>query len=146
MRKEKIVTLQDREQKLTFRIREMTATRLESWMIRALLLLASSGGAAPGGTDLKSAGAFLAEHGLSALGSVDYDKAQPLLDELLGCCSRVVENVEERCAPETVDSYILDVQTLLKLRMEAIKLNLGFLKPGQENGSGFLEKLNLETR
>ena len=128
-RKERIITIQDREQDLTFKIKEMPATKLESWIIRSLLLIAGSGASVPDGPDIKAAGAFLAEKGLTALGNIDYEKAKPLLDELLGCCSRVVEKVEERCAPDSVDAYILDVKTLFTLRMEAIKLNLGFLQP-----------------
>ncbi len=135
-RKEITVDIQDRDQLLTFRIKEMPATRLESWIIRALLLVAGSGAQVPGGADIKAAGAFLAEKGLAALGNIDFEKASPLLDELLGCCSRVVEKVEERCTPESVDAYILDVGTLFKLRMEAIKLNLGFLGPEAARLSG----------
>lgn len=145
-RKEIIVDIQDRDQLLTFKIREMPATRLESWIIRALLLVAGSGAQVPDGSDIKAAGAFLAEKGLIALGNIDFDKARPLLDDLLGCCSRVIERVEERCTPESVDAYILDVKTLFQLRMEAIKLNLGFLGPevarAEERLSGSRKKAN----
>ena len=145
-RKETIITIQDREQELTFKIREMPATRLESWIIRALLLLAGSGAVVPGGADIKAAGAYLAENGLTALGNVDYEKTRPLLDELLGCCSRVVERVEERCTPESVDNYILDVTTLFKLRMEAFKVNLGFLGQGLGNLFGSHENTSSELQ
>lgn len=145
-RKEITIDIQDREQNLTFKIKEMPATRLESWIIRALLLVAGSGAQVPDGADLKAAGAFLAEKGLTALGNIDFDKAQPLLDELLGCCSRVVERVEERCTPQSVDAYIQDVSTLFKLRMEAVKLNLGFLGPEVERLSGFPEKASTAAR
>jgi hypothetical protein len=146
MRKETIVTLQDRDQELTFKIREMSASRLESWIIRALLLVAGSGAQVPDGTDIKAAGAYLAEKGLAALGHIDYEKARPLLDELLACCSRLVERVEERCTPESVDAYILDVTTLFRLRMEAIKLNLGFLRPEAGRLSGSPEKSSTGPR
>lgn len=145
-RKEITIDIQDRDQRLTFRIREMPATKLESWIIRALLLAAGSGAQVPDGADIRAAGAFLAEKGLSALGNIDFEKARPLLDELLGCCSRLVENVEERCTAQSVDAYIQDVATLFKLRMEAIKLNLGFLGPEAERLSGYPEKPNTEAR
>lgn len=146
MRKEIVITLQDRDQEWTFKIKEMPATRLESWIIRALLLLGSSGIKVPGGSDIRAAGAYLAKSGLSALSSLDYDKVQPLLDELLGCCSRVLDNLEERCTPQSVDAYILDVTTLFRLRVEAVKLNLGFLGPEVERLSGSLKNANTETR
>jgi hypothetical protein len=139
-RKEVTIDIQDRDQKLTFRIREMPATRLESWIIRALLLVAGGGVLVPDGADLQAAGRFLSEKGLAALANVDFDKAAPLLDELLSCCSRVVERIEERCTPESVDAYIMNVSTLFKLRMEAIKLNLGFLGPEAARLSGSPEK------
>ena len=140
MRKEIIIDIMDRDQSLTFKIREMPAARLESWIYRAFLLVVGAGAQVPGGVDIRAAGAFLAEKGLSALGGIDFDKAKPLLDELLACCSRVLERVEERCTPESVDAYILDVTTLFKLRMEAIKLNLGFLGPVGDKLSGFQGK------
>ena len=134
-RKEIIIDIQDRDQLLTFKVKEMPATKLESWIIRALLLVAGSGTHVPDGADIRAAGAYLAENGLAALGGIDFDQAKPLLDELLGCCSRVVEKVEERCTPESVDAYIMDVTTLFRLRMEAIKLNLGFLGPEAARGN-----------
>jgi hypothetical protein len=135
-RREKRIEIQDRDQKLTFKIREMSATRLESWIMRSMLLLAGSGARMPEGADVGELGAFMAEAGLTALGNIEFEKAAPLLDELLGCCSRIVERVEERCTPESVDAYILDVKTLFTLRMEAIKLNLGFLSPEETAVAG----------
>ena len=140
------ITIEDRGNQLHVVIEEMPATKLESWVIRALLLVAGAGMEVPDGADLKKAGAFLADKGISALGTIDYEKARPLLDEMLGCCYRKIEKVKERCTPDTVDGYIEDVQTLFKLRMEAVKLNLGFLKAEVENQSGSREKLSTETQ
>lgn len=144
-RKESIITIQDQDQELTFKIKQMPVTRLQDWIIRALLLVAGSGAQVPDGSDIKAAGAFLAEKGLTALGNIDFEKARPLIAEMLGCCSRVVEKVEERCTPESVDNYILDVTTLFKLEMEAFKLNLGFFVPEVERLSGSPVKPNSET-
>lgn len=148
-RKEITVDIQDREQLLTFKIKEMPATKLESWIIRALLLVAGSGAQVPDGSDIKAAGAFLAEKGLTALGNIDFEKARPLLDELLGCCSVMLEKLEKRLTPDTVDDHIQDVKTLFLLRKEAVKLNLGFLGPEVakvgERHSGSPVKPNTET-
>lgn len=135
-RKERIVEIQDREQLLTFKVKEMPATQLERWMIRAVLAIADSGANLSDSSDIGAAGNYIAENGMAALAGLDYEKAEPLLNELLGCCSRVVERVEERCTPQTVDAYIEDVKTLFKLRLEALKLNLGFFVPGGETFSG----------
>ena len=145
-RKEKFITIQDRDQELTFKIREMPALRLESWMSRASALLIGTGAAGPLLSDVDDAGGALAESSLAALGNIDFDKAQPLLDELLACCSRVIEGIEERCTPQTVDNYILDVSTLLRLRMEAAALNLGFLGLVLEKLPDFLGSEHFATQ
>lgn len=145
-RKEITIDLMDRDHPLTFKVKEMPATKLESWIIRAILLVAGSGMSVPDGTDIKKAGAYLAEKGLSALGAVDFEKAKPLLDELMGCCSIIVDKFEKRLTPEIADAHIQDVATLFKLRMEAIKLNLGFLKPEVERLSGSQENTSTEMR
>ena len=139
------ITIEDRGNPLHFVIEEMPATKLEAWIIRALLLVAGAGVDVPSGADLKKAGEFLATRGVTALSSVDYEKARPLLDELLGCCFRKLDKVKERCTPDTVDGYVEDVQTLFKLRMEAIKLNLGFLQAEVEKSSGSRDKPNTKT-
>ena len=126
MRKETTVTIEDRGNPLTFTIREMPATRLERWIIRAMLLLAGSEGPEGLSGGVENAGKYLSEHGLKALANVEYEKAQPLLDELLACCARTDAGVEQRCTPDSVDGYIEDVRTLFKLRVEAAKLNFGF--------------------
>lgn len=133
MRKEKIITLDDRGKKLTFKIREMSATGLESWIIRAMLLIGAD--KTKGRTDIKNAADFIKTDGLQLISSLDYEKARPLLDELLACCSRIDGGIEQLCTPETVDGYIEDVKTLIALRMEALKLNLDFLAPENPSDS-----------
>lgn len=133
MRKEVTITLPDRDKRLTFRIREMPVTRLDSWLMRAILLLAGTDASLPEGAGMAEVGRFFRTRGLKALENLDYERAKPLLDELLGCCARLSDTgVEQQCAPETVDGYIEDVATLFTLRLEALKLNLGFC--GQDAG------------
>ena len=130
MLREKTVTIEDRGNPLTFRIREMPAVQLESWTMRAVLVLAGAGSDVPADGGVEGAAAYLAKHGLSALGRIDFDKAKPLLDEMLGCASRVVDRIEERVTPETADAYISDFRTLLKLRKECLALNFDFFSAG----------------
>lgn len=130
-RKEKTITLRDEEQELTFKIKQMSAVALERWLIQVALLLCPTALAASTSSAIKELTSNISKEGfvalLNALSGVEYAKAEPLLNDLLNCCSRVVENVEERCTPQTVDNYIMDVRTLFKLRIEAAKLNLGFM-------------------
>jgi hypothetical protein len=134
MRKEITVQLEDRGKQLTFKIKEMPATKMERWIIRALLLLLrgenaaslDSAQSAVSSSDLNKAANFLMKDGVKALARVDYEEAEPLLEELLNCCRRVDAGVDQLCTSDTVDGYIEDVRTLFKLRMEAAKLNLSF--------------------
>ena len=135
MRQEKRITIEDRGTKLDFVIREMSATQLEDWTMRACLVLAGAGSDIPAGGGVEGIGKYLAEHGLVAVGNVDYAKAKPLLDEMLGCCFRVVDRMEEKVTPETADAYVSDMSTLFKLRLEAFKLNFSFFGNGGLSGS-----------
>ena len=122
-RKETIIEIQDDTQILTFKIRKMSAAKLESWAYRAGALLAASGIPVTGGGLLGTARSILEGKDIAALGKLDIDQAMPLLDELLACCSRVVENVEERCTPESM-GYVENVTTMFTLRKAAASLNL----------------------
>ena len=135
MRQSKIIDIEDRGKKLTFKIREMSATQLEDWTMRAVLVLAGAGSDIPASGGVAGIGKYLAEHGLAAIGNVDYAKAKPLLDEMLGCCSRVIDKMEEKVTPETADAYIEDMGTLFKLRLEAFKVNFSFFGNGGQSVS-----------
>ena len=145
-RKEKTIIISDRDGDLHFLIKEMSAVQLESWIIRGVLVLANAGLDTPDKSDLREAGEYLAQNWKKLLSSVDYEKAKPLLDEMLGCCYRVIDNARERCTPESVEGYIMDVATLIKLRMEALTFNLGFIRPEGESNSGSPEKPAIEMQ
>ena len=142
MRKEKTIVIDDRGRSLTFKIREMSALRLESWIARAGILLAATGILDETRVDVRNAGEIAAgvaravgESGISALGRHDYDKARPLLDELLSCCSRVDAGVEQPLTPDVLEGFIEDVRTLFTLRKEALALNFGFFAQGGPSAS-----------
>lgn len=133
MRKEKRITVDDRGRELTFKVKEMSALQLERWIVKAGLLLAGSGildstlASKDAGDVMSKAGQVISEEGLSALTKLDFDKAEPLLDDLLACCYHIVEGgVETRLTPGIVDGIIEDVRTLFTLRKEALALNFSF--------------------
>lgn len=142
MRKEKVIVIDDRGKSLTFKIREMSALKLEGWIARAGILLAATGILDETRVDVRNAGEIAAgvaravgESGISALGRLDYDKARPLLDELLSCCSRVDAGVEQPLTPDVLEGFIEDVRTLFTLRKEALALNFGFFAQGGPSAS-----------
>ena len=135
-RKKIEITLKDGENEWHFEIVKMSAVKLESWIIRAALALTSSGIKVPVGADLKKVGASLIkENIINFIGNLEYDKAMPLLNEMLECCSRVLGNAREKCTLDSVSNYIEDIETLFELRKEAVKLNLGFLREKLDKNS-----------
>lgn len=128
MRKEVVITLNDRGRDLKFKIKQMCVTQQESWLIRTSLLIARSLGRGDfdigrllSGDGLR--GFVMSGDAIKALAGLSYEEAVPLLEELLKCCSRVLDSGGEmQCSTETVDGYIEDVLTLLNLRAEAFKL------------------------
>ena len=134
MRQESIINLEDRGSSLKFRIREMPASRLESWIFRAYALLPRL--EEEGEDGLEALGRRLYASGVKALAAVEPDKSGPLLDELLACCTRISgTGVEQVCVPGSVDGFVQDARTLLALREEALKVNLFFFGAEAERTS-----------
>lgn len=110
---------------LKFIIRKMSAFPAEAWMIRAGLLLGAEA------VQLKNKQDFSAL--LSALCKVKYEDAKPLLDELLDCCLIDVEGVRKNVTPAI--QMVQLPTTLIRLRLEALKANFGFLLPAAKSNS-----------
>ena len=140
MVKTKIITIKDGDKDLKFKIRQMTASDMESWVMRVAQLAASSGLAEEkGGVEgiiraiLKNPAKFISQ--------VDYEKFKPLWDELLTCCSKVDDRVEQQCDIENVNAYISSFLTLIRLRVEALNLNFSFFSkesPSEPQRSGVI--------
>ena len=70
---------------------------------------------------------------LAALARLDMDEVQPLINELLACCSHVSgPNSLTELNPDLVDGIISDPRTLMALLRESALLNLGFCLPGRD--------------
>lgn len=135
MLKEKIITLNDNGNNITFKIRQLPATKQEELIVKALLLLANK---EIGDVDVDKLkenpqGVFNTKMLFAALEKVDFTKIKEISDVLLGCCYRVVGKMEERCTPDTVDGFIEDFRTLLTLKKEAFTLSFDFF--GKEGNS-----------
>lgn len=110
---------------MTFVIEKMSAFKAEGWLIRAGLLLGREAITAEGVKDYRGL--------VAALCKVEYEKAAPLLDELLACCKVRVGKLKKSV---TDDGMIQSPLTLLTLRVEALKANFVFLQSA--NLSNFL--------
>ena len=123
MRKTEIIKLIDDGAERTFRITQMPATKAERWVNRAAFLLAGAG------KELKSDNIDI-EKVIRAIATIDYDKAEPLYNELIECCTFLPDgNVNGggiACTQDTIDAQIIDPMNLYRLRMASAKLNFSF--------------------
>lgn len=120
------IELQDREQTLRFRITEFSARQAERWLARIAFLLVGSGIQVPDGAGLQASAQHLMKTGLQSLSGLEYEKVEPLWNELLSCCERLTDNGVQKVTLDTLDGYIEDVSTLFKLKVEVLKHNFGF--------------------
>ena len=127
MRKEKTVTLDDRGNKLTFKIREMSASDADFWQMRAFKTIGAAGINFSDGFDIGAVIRYIINHTQEFCSQLNIADVRELLNELVAkTCSRIVGKVEEPCTPETIDDYIVDVRTRWELRREAIEVSFGF--------------------
>ena len=126
MLKTKNITIEDNGKKLNFAIRQMPAMKAWHWCNKVILLLCSAGADIPMSKGFAGALEYVKEHGLGVLGGLDYEKARPLLEELLGQCYRIMERQEEQVNPATCEAYIEDLATIYVLEREAMMLSLPF--------------------
>lgn len=131
MRKTTDITINDGDNALRFRIKQMSATQSESWTYRLLMLLAQ--GAGKGSVSDLSGADLSAVMGL--LGNVPFEKIEALLADLLKCCSIIKDGIEIQLDETNVDGFIEKRNTLIKLRVEAFKFNDFFQMPDM-GGSG----------
>lgn len=145
MRKEKIIYIVDDGNELVFKVKQMSAIKQERWINRVLILAAGANvlsGVLSGlklnklQNGLKN---LTIDKMVSILGGIDYDKVEPLYNELLECCYHVPDkgnlNFTTQLNADNADSIIGDVKTLYKLRMEALKINFGFFSNGVQSPS-----------
>ena len=122
---------------VTFVVSKMPLIQGDRWANRVALALCRGGvdvsGFVGGSTDLSDIKGMIDIVGitntaLKALGGIDDDEAQALLDELLNYIKVKLSDGSTRSI--VLESDVKDIQTLWKLRIEAIKINLDFLMAG----------------
>ena len=127
--------IKDGDNVLRFRITQMSASRLEDWLFRAVLCLGPAL-ELPEGAGLDEIGSELAKRGYAGLAKVEYAKAKPLLDEMLATAERDLGNGQFMPVNlSTIDGYLESVQALFQLRVACFKANLNFFTGGVPSGS-----------
>lgn len=123
---ENLYTYDDGGKKLSVSIHKMDAFQSENWLMRAAFLL---------GKDLSKIRDIKDFQGIiSAIASVGYENAKPLLDELLHCCYIKNGNLETQ-VDESVKELIQNPLTLTRMRVDSAKVNFDFFSNG--NGLKF---------
>jgi hypothetical protein len=122
-------TIQDegRDHGKVFVLTELPAIRAESWAMRALLALMSSGVEVPEGFD-RMGMAGMAEVGIRALSGLKWEVAEPLLAEMWSCVQIMPDPSKPQIVRNLIDEDIEEISTRVKLRAEVWKLHTGFLK------------------
>ena len=115
---------ENRDKGKNFLLTEMSAVQAEKWAARALLALLKSGIELP--ENAASAGlAGVAAVGIKAFGSISWDLAEPLLDEMMTCV-RFIPPAKGVEPMDLLPDMIEEVTTLLAIRKELLELHLGF--------------------
>ena len=137
MLQEKIFTIEEgRDMGKTFLVKEMPVSRLEKWSCRALCAL--FGAELPpeiANASKTSSTAAIGMAVVKGLSAIDWEKAEPLYDELLAQIYRVPKpenpSVTVQLNAANLDAHIEDARTIFKLRWEAASISLGFLLGGE---------------
>lgn len=124
MRKELDITITEegRDQGKVFHIREMSASQAEKWAMRALLAVGRSGMEMPEGF---VAGGMrnIALIGIQSILRMNFEEAEPLLDEMMTCVSIKPSVTVIRAL---IEDDIEEVATRIRLRQEVLQLHTGF--------------------
>lgn len=122
----------------TFIVKQMPLLRGDRWANRVALSLCKSGVDISGLTTHDESGkmvfrglldmAGVINVALKALGGVDDNTAQSLLDEVLQDVRLRLPNGSDRSL--IIETDVTSISTLWKLRIESIKVNLDFLTAG----------------
>lgn len=140
MRKEALFTITDDGRQLTFKAKQMPATQGERWTNRVIALFANSAADQVSDLDLnnlkaKFTGKDKLQEIFKIIGQLDYEKVEPLYEELLSCCEHVPDpsnmNFSVPCTKANIDTIIGDFKNLYTLRWEALKVNYSFFQAGQ---------------
>ena len=130
-RKEQPITIQadGRDKGKIFLLTEMPATKAEKWALRAFLAMAKNGVEIPEEIAGMGMRGILVMGFVRAIGSMRYEDAELLLDEMFECV-QYVANPKEPLASRRVplEEDIEEVETRLTLRRSIFELHVDFSK------------------
>jgi hypothetical protein len=120
-----VITADGRDKGATFLLTEMPARQAEKWATRALMAVARSSVYIP--DEIQNMGmAAIAAIGIRALSGIQFDEAEPLMDEMMGCVMAMPDPAQPQVTRPLIDDDIDEVATLFKIREAIIELHTGF--------------------
>ncbi len=129
----------NRDSGKTFLLTEMSAAQSEKWALRALGAIANSGMGIPPDVMRLGMGTLVAV-GFKGLLTMQFDDAEPLLDEMMQCVVIVPDPKNPNIVRPVDDEDIEDISTRLMLRSEVFELHTGF------SPAGFLSKFGKSAK
>ncbi len=134
MRKELKIVIggEGRDKGKTFVITEMSATQGEKWALRAFLALMKAGIHVP--DDISSLGfAGIAVWGIQSMAGLDWQTAEPLLDEMWDCLRIMPDANTPEVTRRLVESDIEEIGTRMQLRKDIISLHTDFFSAAAQS-------------
>lgn len=124
-RKHKEVKIVDRGTTKVFLITEMSAVRAEKWATKFFFAAANAGVQIPKETAEMGILGVL-KLGLEGIKGIPYEKAEPLLEEMMTCVQIIPDPAHPELARGLVEEDIEDMTTLFKLKKEVFALHMDF--------------------
>lgn len=123
-----VITQEGRDQGKQFLITEMPATRAEKWALRVFLAVGSSGANIPD-VDVKLGMVGMLYQSLQMLVQIPFEKAEPLLDEMMDCV-KIEPTPGSGVVRPLMEGDIEEVSTLFQLRKDVLDVHIGFFPSG----------------
>lgn len=118
-----------------FKLTEMSADDAERWAMRAFFALMNAGVEIP--DDIAIMGlAGIAQIGIKALTKVQFEAAEPLLQDMMDCVQLIPDPSKPNVQRALIDGDIEEIQTRLQLRKAVFDLHVEFLKSDALSTSG----------
>ncbi len=128
-RKEAFITIaaEGEDQGKVFKITRMPAMQAAKWAARAFLALARGGIEIP--EDIARSGLMgIAMFTFRVFGSMRWEDAEPLLDELFACVQAVPDPARPLMVTKVFESSIQEPATVMQLHKEVFALHVDFSK------------------
>lgn len=119
------IDAEGRDKGKTFLLTEMPASKGEKWAARALLALARGGIEVP--ENIAGLGlAGIAIVGVQALSGLEWELAEPLMDEMFACIQIIPDASRPAVVRGLVEDDIEEIKTRIMLRKEILTLHVEF--------------------